>query len=189
MRSRWVICSLLLVFCSYRSDGQGTALFAQPTLDRGTAVRRLLLDALEASYAHDGAWPAQLSDPSVTYSPPKPQAKPKNEVEQVWIHRRATATVVLHETFEQHRDGVWVGYADGHLEFARTPADLAACKDQLSIAKPENSAGTTQPAAKGSLTLKLLDPDGKPVQGALVGVWACSAMDRRSLAIIQNRRR
>jgi thiol-disulfide isomerase/thioredoxin len=142
------------------------------SFDRGEKVRRVLLDALEEAYAHEGKWPDQLlAVNSLVYSPPRPQAKPKDLSDEVWLHRQSAATVVLHESFERNPDGVWVGYADGHLEFAQTPADLSACKDQLSIAKPENSAGTTQPVAKGSLTLKLIDPDGKPVQGALVGVW------------------
>ncbi len=76
--------------------------------------------------------------------------------------------MVLHEPFEQNPAGVWVGYTDGHLEFAATPAELAACENQLSIIRNTSVAATTQPdpTTQPSITLKVLDPDGNPVAGA-----------------------
>jgi thiol-disulfide isomerase/thioredoxin len=76
---------------------------------------------------------------------------------------------------------VWVGYGDGHLEFAAGAAELAACEREAQIKQdnaaclenPYGSDASAQPLppATGQLKLKVLDPDGRPVAGALVGVF------------------
>jgi thiol-disulfide isomerase/thioredoxin len=130
-------------------------------LNRGEQVRGVLLDALEQSYQNGGVWPDRLPSTELIYSRP---AKSTNV-------NKIDATVVLHEPIDQHPDGVWVGYADGHLEFAPTAADLAACENQLPlIPDPIVPSAMIGPAA-GDLTLKITDPDGQPVAGAMVGAF------------------
>jgi len=81
-------------------------------------------------------------------------------------------TVVLFESFDENPTGVWVGYADGHLEFAASPADLKSCQDQRRFPRLSRADATTEPApAGGRLTLRMLDPEGKPIAGAEVGTY------------------
>ena len=121
-------------------------------------------------------WPDHLPAPAapasnLTYD------KPSREVAGEPL--LAAATVSLHEPTEQHPDGVWVGYADGHLEFAPDAATLAACQRQSHIARIaipiRNALRTTTrpslPPASGQLILQVVDADGKPVAGAAVGVF------------------
>jgi thiol-disulfide isomerase/thioredoxin len=139
--------------------------------DRGEEIRAALRETLEKSYQNDGIWPDQFpaSELSLIYSkPPKfSDADRKLDIE--------SATLVVHESLEQNPQGVWVGYADGHLEFAQDAASLAACEAQLAVlhpaptSEPTTQASTTQPT--GEMKLKLLDPDGKPVRNALIGVF------------------
>jgi thiol-disulfide isomerase/thioredoxin len=94
---------------------------------------------------------------------------------------RSLYSVAMHEPIERYPTGVWVGFGDGHLEFATGTAELAACECEVNI-KQDNAAclenpygrdASTQPLppSTGQLKLKVLDPDGRPVAGALVGVF------------------
>ena len=150
-------------------------------LARGRELRSVLLNLLGKIDNDDGAWPEKRALPdgerlSLVYS------KPEQFGEQGLLCQQQ---VVLYETFEKHPEGVWVGYADGHVEFAPTPADLAACEGQLRmvrdvVAKYKNTFGprseihidptTVAKEMDRELTLKVLDPEGKPVWGALLGV-------------------
>jgi thiol-disulfide isomerase/thioredoxin len=146
-------------------------------MDRGAAVRRALLDTLEESYLHEGVWPDHMSNSGSreawVYS------KPGGEVSREAL--LAGATVVIHESPSQHTDGVWLGYADGHLEFAPDQGALAECMGQQTLARTAVSvrdrlrSAATKPAAAapvaGSLSLKVIDPEGRPVVGAKVGVF------------------
>ena len=94
---------------------------------------------------------------------------------------RLGATVVIHEPLPAHPDGVWIGYADGHLEFAADAAGLAGCQSQLPISRRAVIAGradraTTRPAdpppATGALYRRVVDPTGRPVGGAAIGTFA-----------------
>ena len=155
-------------------------------MHRGQQVRTALLDALEDAYQHDGAWPQRLPDRTgpdlhLLYTPPDKSVSAERLL--------AAVTVVLHEPIE-HSDGAWVGYADGHLEFAPDATTLAACMDQQDIARraipirdrlrQSFSAAATQPAepSHGTLTIKVIDPDGRPVPGATVGQY-CELDDSR----------
>src|SRR5207237_1353518 len=99
----------------------------------------------------------------------------------------AGTTVVVHEQLERNPGGVWVGYADGHLDFASSAQDLAACKEQLQIIRAtiakfgdpltdKLSAPVPQKGARGkptdTLKIKILDPEGQPVRDAWVGLYA-----------------
>ncbi|HUB27460.1 MAG TPA: TlpA disulfide reductase family protein [Tepidisphaeraceae bacterium] len=102
----------------------------------------------------------------LVYFRPKP-FEPSRDGEEM-----AGATVVIYERPDEHPDGVWVGYGDGRLEFAATPGDLAECRGQLAIVKPLRKNATTMPAPTGGqMKLKILDPAGRPVAGALVGTF------------------
>jgi thiol-disulfide isomerase/thioredoxin len=79
---------------------------------------------------------------------------------------------------------VWIGYADGHLEFAPNQEAFDAARRQLAIAQRVQSIleprlraarqPTTHPATPptGELTLRILDPQGRPVAGAMLGQFA-----------------
>jgi thiol-disulfide isomerase/thioredoxin len=149
---------------------------APPTKQqRAVHLRSVVLAAMEHSYEHDGGWPEKIASGLVYIKPTKIEDTERG-FEQSWV------TVVAHEPIESHPDGVWVGYADGHLEFVISPAALADCKAQVQIVNEAiakygavfEAEPTTKPApAKptGELKLKLLDPDGHPVAGATVGVF------------------
>ena len=84
---------------------------------------------------------------------------------------------VCHESLTIFPNGVWVGYADGHIELVR---DAAALRLALAQSEPARaaleklgprSARVTDPVAKpdAKLALKLLDDMGRPIEGAQVG--------------------
>src|SRR4051812_28917346 len=103
----------------------------------------------------------------------------------------AGATPVLYEEMSDHTGGAWIGYADGHLEFAASPPEFAARGDAMPplrdavtrygnpLVGSADPAVHRQPAApaadaakikpRGNLKLLILDPDGRPVPGARVG--------------------
>lgn len=143
-------------------------------MSRGERLRGVLLDTLELAYRHEGSWPAQPAGGNdaaahLVYSRPADDVAAQPLV--------AGATVALHEPIERHPDGVWVGYADGHLEFAPDAKALAECQAQQQTARRGVKIRDawhrpqTQPAVAGQLKLKLVDPDGKPVAGARIGQY------------------
>ncbi|HEV2294817.1 MAG TPA: TlpA disulfide reductase family protein [Tepidisphaeraceae bacterium] len=150
------------------------------TLIRGQRLRERLLDAMESSYENSGTWPPRLAaptdPPSVIYVRPPPL------MDDEQTSGIGSVTLVAHERLEAYPDGVWVGYADGHLEFVASAAALAECAAQGTIVReaiarhgsvigPRPKPASAPPPATGALRLKLLDPDGKPLAGALVGVF------------------
>jgi thiol-disulfide isomerase/thioredoxin len=160
---------------------QAVSVAEEARLNRGEQIREVLLDALEQSYRNGGVWPQRLPPVAdrlgLLYTPMRmtPSA-PK-----LFQRFAPYFSVVLHESIEKHSDGVWVGYADGHLEFASNAAELVACENQPQIALdnlgelaiPIGGEATSQPSgpARGQLKLVVLDPQGRPVSGALVGVF------------------
>jgi thiol-disulfide isomerase/thioredoxin len=147
-------------------------------LERGKQVRQVLLDALEECHRNNGVWPQRLAPlpstgPELVYVSPQKAAISWQEREL------AGSTVVLHERFERNPEGVWVGYADGHLEFAPDVATLVACRGQLPIVRDaiahvvlaNDTYEKRGERPNTQLRLKVLDPDGKAVAGALFGVW------------------
>ena len=173
---------------SVASSTQAVSAAEQVRLDRGVRVRRVLLETLEQAYRDGGDWPDHLA------TPPEDRldliyARPPGIAGSASADILAQATVVVHERPEQHAEGMWVGYADGHLEFVIGPSELKACEEQISIVvaasakygNPFGPVSTYQRDAKAEalwnskvnsrLMLKVLDPEGGPVAGALVGVW------------------
>lgn len=150
-------------------------------LARGREIRSVLLNLLDQIDNDSGAWPDKLTSPdaarlSLVYSKPESLGEPGFLTQ---------LQAVVHEPPGKFPGGVWVGYADGHVEFAPTPADLAACEGQLRIvhdvlARYKNPWGPnpevtvdSKAAAKtlvGELTLRIVDPQRRAVAGALVGV-------------------
>lgn len=139
---------------------------------RAAALQKRLLELTESAYAR-GTWPERLPPPGdLLYFRPGP------DVSERFI---GPATVVLHETPGLYADGVWVGYADGHLEFVPDAHALAGAKAQLPMARTAAAAyraaaaAATQPAnvplppARGKLQLKLLGPTPTPLTGVQVG--------------------
>jgi len=143
---------------------------------RGEKIRQLLLDALEESYQNNGPWPDQLPAPAggidLVYVKPPNSLIPDENGSGIRAKSNAVATVVVYERLDQHPDGVWVGYADGHLEFAPNTQTLQNCQAQLRILAEAAAEPSTQPApAGGAVTLKVLDPVGKPIAGAKIGTY------------------
>jgi thiol-disulfide isomerase/thioredoxin len=162
---------------------------------RGNALRQVLLELIEQADQADGVWPARLpatrpsggasgGPPGLVYLSP---GKIANVTDAAARAHLLGSAVVAHEAFESHPAGVWVGYADAHLEFAATPEDLAACKAQLAIARaavtaygnpngpmPDERVDPKSVAAElgRHLTVKVVDPDGRPAPGVLLGVRA-----------------
>jgi hypothetical protein len=98
----------------------------QARLDRGEKLREMLLGTLEQSY-HDGVWPDHLPVDELIYTKPSKFSDAWQDI------ARSMGTVVMHEPLETHADGVWVGCADGHLEFAADSAALNECENQLPL--------------------------------------------------------
>jgi thiol-disulfide isomerase/thioredoxin len=146
-------------------------------LSRGAELREVLLATLERSFADGQRWPDEpvytpSAKPAFKYTRPPVPEKPDD------YDPFASATVVLRERFEDHADGVWVGFGDGHLEFAPSPAALSECLAQVDLAEADaakHKAGTkpvqSSAPVKGVLKLKLADEYGAPVAGAQVGVF------------------
>lgn len=144
----------------------------QARLDRAAKLRGPLLDALEAAYAHGDVWPEKFAgDPDWVYAPPG-----KDVADEKWL---AAAAVVVHESLEKHHDGVWVGYADGHMEFAADAAALQACEGQMATARDAVRIGKVmddsqqaqgKPAASaGKVKIRVLGPAGKAAPGVMLG--------------------
>jgi thiol-disulfide isomerase/thioredoxin len=150
-------------------------------LDRGERVRQVLAETCLDASRHDGTWPAgpivpRGGEAKLTYVRPDPISPAEG-----WKY---SPTVILYESFDEHPEGVWVGYADGHLEFAPNRAAFDADRQQIEIARhvaavqaehlraTKAAAGqaviaATQPS--GELKLRILDPQGRPAWGAMVG--------------------
>ena len=164
----------IAVCASALPAAQPSATADQAKLKRGERVRQMLLDALEQSYQNDGQWPDHLgqADSDLIYIRPKKSVISPDSGSVIRSKSEAVATVVLFERLERHPDGVWVGYADGHLEFAPDAAALSDCQSQLPIVAQHPAEPATQPApTAGQVTLKMLDPHGHPVAGAKVGTY------------------
>jgi thiol-disulfide isomerase/thioredoxin len=149
----------------------------------------VLLDLLEQASGRGGEWPDRPVLPAdgaghaseLVYAKPK---RPEPGVDPRVAQEMTGVSVVLHEASDRHPDGVWVGYGDGHLEFAPDAQTLAECKAQVGIIQDALAARGTLideppghpapkpelPAPKGALKLKALDPEGRPVEGAMLGI-------------------
>jgi thiol-disulfide isomerase/thioredoxin len=173
----FLLCTSLLPILTRASVTptiQPVSIADQARYQRGEKIRQLLLDALEQSFTNNGSWPQQLppNGLDLVYVTPPNSVTLQESASVMRFASKAPATVVLYERFDQHPDGVWVGYADGHLEFAPTPAQLKDCQSQLSLVAQQPPEPTTQPApTDGQLTVKVIDPDDKPVTGARIGTY------------------
>jgi hypothetical protein len=106
-------------------------------LDRGEQVRQVLAETSFDATRHDGNWPARLAVPrgvdvKLTYERPQ-----RIGPDEYW---KLPPTIVLYESLDDHPDGVWVGYADGHLEFAPDKAAFEADRQQLTVARRVQTA-------------------------------------------------
>jgi thiol-disulfide isomerase/thioredoxin len=181
---------------------------------RGQAIRNLLVLGIDFARDH-GEWPKLLSEltkgkvPPVTYLGPPTLPKdldrrfPKELSEQLESQLKGFAAV-CHESFADHPDGAWVGYADGHIEFVRDASALQSALAQFETASPlmqsmweklatslekrskEAEPGVLDEARSGArnlieglvpqkLVLKLVDEEGQPANGARVGYHLQSA--------------
>ena len=170
--ARAFLAVLAVAACAWPSPA-GVVAVGPAQAARGREVRAVLLERWNPPVAHDGSWPERLDAPGLTYT------RPQLPTDGPLVRAMPAATVVVRESFDAHPDGVWVGYADGHLEFAPTAEALRDCLDQVTVlreshAPPVATTGPPPPTdapAGGDARLKLVDADGKPVAGALVGVF------------------
>lgn len=152
----WIVFCVLLTgvpaaIATTSPASQSVSSAEQARLDRGQKVRRILLETLDQSYRDNGRWPEHpvvLQDerPPLAYVRPEPEKSGGTRDALAHAARFAAVTVTMHEPFEQNPSGVWVGYQDGHLEFALTPQDLAAFQKQREWVVDPPAAATTQPA-------------------------------------------
>ncbi|HEX4797041.1 MAG TPA: TlpA disulfide reductase family protein [Humisphaera sp.] len=159
-------------------------------LDRGEQVRQILAEVCLQATRNDGNWPDKLAAPrdaTVKLSYERPARIGPDEY---W---KLSPTIVLAESFDDHPEGIWVGHADAHLEFARDKSALEADRQQFEIAqrlqpvreqqvraKRAAKTAATLPAgpathssqapALGELKLRILDPQGAPLRSAMVGM-------------------
>jgi thiol-disulfide isomerase/thioredoxin len=147
---------------------------------RGQAIRGVLVRGIDFAHEH-GAWPKELSELKGANTPPLVYlGPPPANFDGVERHLRGelkSVTPAVHEPIEKHPDGVWVGYADGHIELVRDVASLGASLAQSARAVAalyktgQISTRASTPAAKADakLILKVVDNAGRPVAGARVG--------------------
>jgi thiol-disulfide isomerase/thioredoxin len=156
---------------------------------RGQAIREVLLRGID--YARErGAWPKEFSDLkaddslSLVYMGGPPSF---DGLERHLRGQLKSVSPVVHEAVEKHPDGVWIGYADGHLEFLRDSAGLNGAVSQWlrmaiglgeqarplieKLGKPQEELKIDVPKRDAKLMLKLVDDAGKPVAGAQVGYF------------------
>jgi thiol-disulfide isomerase/thioredoxin len=169
-----VVCGLAILVDTVEGGvpaTQSTPSAEKAKLARGMLVQNYLIEAIKQADRNHGIWPSQVDGGKPNWEYTKPEKFATTFDDAVL----AEATVVANERFEENPRGVWVGYADGHLEFAATPEALAACKDQVQIArrfiaaKFKGREHQLKEKAEGDLKLKILDDKGAPVAGALVG--------------------
>jgi thiol-disulfide isomerase/thioredoxin len=185
-----------------KTDGENVkpSALTDDQLVRGKVIRELLIQGMD--YARNkGEWPTQLSElnksaaGSLTYlvSPSLPKTLGDHIPQELDTKLRSqlkSFIVVCHESLAEHPDGVWVGYADGHIEFVRDQRSLQFALsqfrnfgpsyltmwDQLMQMRGEASkkdhalvAGTETQLATQTLELKIVDESGLPVRDAKVG--------------------
>jgi thiol-disulfide isomerase/thioredoxin len=152
---------------------------------RGRAIREVLIRGIDFAREH-GDWPKELSElkienaPAVTYLGPPAKL---NGLERHLRGQLKSVSPVCHESLGQHPDGVWVGYADGHIELVYDAAALQAALSQFEqarpliekLAKPAEATKKQPLKADARLILKLVDESGQPIAGAQVGGFLWNA--------------
>jgi thiol-disulfide isomerase/thioredoxin len=172
--------------------GRPAALTPEQT-HRGEVIRKLLVAGID--YSRDfGQWPKELPElniqgtPPLIYLGPPAKIEAADAMERNLLGRLKAITPVCHESFETHPDGVWVGFADAHLEFVRDEATLKTAISQgepgrqliekLFAATSANAAVDIAanapprggpPATTAKLILKFRDEAGQPLTGVEVG--------------------
>jgi thiol-disulfide isomerase/thioredoxin len=147
-------------------------------LNRGSQLRSVLLDSLDEAFAHNGEWPQYMVGGSEEWNYKRPALGVGDDIVRGIV---ASATVVAEEPLVDHPDGAWIGYADGHLEFITDKKALIDCEEQLLVANQavtafqaeqrKSSILPTETRAIGELRVRVIDPAGRPVAGAAVGIF------------------
>ncbi len=196
MSDRLCVLLLCLCFCrqivaqdqNVKADSSAApssthkTILTEDQITRGRAIRELLVGGIDFAREH-GVWPKDLRElkieyvPTVTYLGPPPATK---NAERFLHFQLANLSPVCHEALEKYPDGVWVGYANGHIELVYDAAGLRLALSQLEQARPflEDAqlksavASTVVPKPDAKRMVKLVDEAGQAVEGAQVGhVW------------------
>jgi hypothetical protein len=185
----WVVaCNLLLpigLLGSVLPSTQPTSIAENARTQRGQELRQVLLDALDQSYQNNGVWPEQLpaGGNHLVYIKPPNSVLKQDSGSVSRSMSKAPVTVVAYERFDEHPDGVWVGYADAHIEFVATAQGLKDCQSQLPMVAQQPAEPATQPAPTGGqLTLRIIDQEGMPIAGAKVGTYLNLGFKGRKIA-------
>jgi thiol-disulfide isomerase/thioredoxin len=154
------------------------AAFSEYQTARGQAMQKLLVRGIDFAREH-GDWPQDLAELKVEKSPAMVYLGPPAKLEKMDRNARSrlrAISPVCHESFKNFPDGVWVGYADGHIEMVRDAAALRTALDQFKVAglveKSVTVNGTDKRPAQNAdarLLLKFTDDANRPVAGAQVG--------------------
>ncbi|MBA3272332.1 MAG: hypothetical protein H0T11_00470, partial [Chthoniobacterales bacterium] len=146
-----LMCAILLIVSAARAGEPADH------LERAKAMRARVSSLLDQINSAADGWPESLPDAGpLIYLRPEHLPDPSDE------QNLAPSVAVLHEQFSDHPEGVWVAFADGHLEFARSQETLDICLGQLAVGEPAwekskaervalKALATSQPAAVGTL--------------------------------------
>jgi hypothetical protein len=147
-------------------------------ISRGRGIRELLTQGIDFA-RENGKWPIELRELKLASTADVSYLGPPEELRGLERHLRAklkSVAAVCHESLSAHPDGVWVGYADGHIELVHDATGLKSAISQFKPARPliekmaEPIAPGNQPVPKADakLTLRLIDESGQPVRGARI---------------------
>ncbi|HEX5243242.1 MAG TPA: hypothetical protein VFW23_08245, partial [Tepidisphaeraceae bacterium] len=100
--------------------------------DRGQHLISLLHRAMYVAAKNQGVWPQSMpfvdqDVEKIVYA--RPHVSAAGQFENLYL----ASTVVLNEEPRFHRDGFWIGYLDGHIEFVKSAQEFDECKEQLRI--------------------------------------------------------
>jgi thiol-disulfide isomerase/thioredoxin len=150
---------------------------------RGQAIQQLLVRGIDFAREH-GDWPKDLAELKIEHPPVVeylgPPAKLENLERNLRGRLKATKPVCV-ESLKQYPDGVWVGYADGHVEFVRDAAALKSAQlhpgpgSDLLGKPPLAIPADKKPAPDARLVLNVIDEQRKPVAGAQIGRFMWNA--------------
>jgi thiol-disulfide isomerase/thioredoxin len=184
MQIRLIAVLALLSLIAEASHSAETQPLTAVQIARGQVIQQLLVRGIDFA-REQGNWPQQLAELKIEKLPPVvyvgPPAKLETMDRNVRCRLRAISPV-CHERLEQHPDGVWVGFADGHLEFVRDRSALDAalvqpgpdCNLLMMPTAPTPAEKPAQPP-DARLVLNITDEGHKPVAGAQVGNFMWNA--------------
>ena len=173
-----LVSALICGSCARRDEVPSARRGEDPRerVERGARLRQALL-AILAEERDAGRWPElapEAAGGAFEYRRPHELGPPPNDdpVAAARYEMLASTIIVLRER-QDAPQGAWLGYADGHLEWVRSPAQWAAAHDQGRVVREFVRAiemTRAEPApGPGSIVVTVVGEDGVPVAGVPVG--------------------